>query len=101
MRKYEAMFIIKPDLSEEERKALFNQISDAITKNNGNVLQSSMWLEKRKLFFPMKKYREATYYLVNFTLNPDAVTKIRHAYSLNENILRMLIIKTIEENKHG
>jgi small subunit ribosomal protein S6 len=101
MRKYEAMFIIKPDLSEEERKALFNQISDAITKTDGSVLQSSIWLEKRKLFFPMKKYREATYYLLNFTLNPDAVSKIRHAYSLNENILRVLISVLREEKKDG
>jgi small subunit ribosomal protein S6 len=90
MKKYEAMFIIKPDLSEEDRKALFSQLQDLITKNNGGILQSNIWAEKRKLFFPIKKYREGTYYLLNFTLNPEAVAKIRHACSLNENILRVL-----------
>ena len=31
MNKYEAMFIIKPELSEEEKKTLFAQIAEAIT----------------------------------------------------------------------
>ena len=91
MKKYEAMFIVKPDLAEEEKKALFNQIQELITKNNGSILQSSVWAERRKLYFTIKKCREATYYLVNFTLGPEAITKISHAYSLNENILRVLI----------
>lgn len=91
MKKYEAMFIVKPDLSEEERKALFNQIQELLTKNNGSVQHSNIWAEKRKLFFPIKKCREGTYYLVNFTLEAAAIANIRHAYSLNENILRVLI----------
>ncbi len=91
MKKYEAMFMVKPDLSEEERKALFTQIHDSVTKNNGGILQSNIWAEKRKLFFSLKRCREATYYLVNFTLNPDAITKIRRVWDMNENIFRVLI----------
>jgi len=91
MKKYEAMFIIKPDLSEEERKNLFHQIGDAVTKNSGEISNANIWSEKKKLFFPLKKYREGVYYLMDFTLDPLAVAKIRHAYNLNENILRVLI----------
>lgn len=91
MKRYESMVIIKPDLSEEEKKALFNQISDAVTKNSGTVSAANIWSEKRKLYFPIKKYREGTYYLVNFSVAPEAIAKIRHAYKLNENILRTLI----------
>ena len=76
MKKYEAMFIIKPDLSEDERKNLLTQIGDQVTKNNGNVGQSSIWAERRKLFFPVKKYREGTYYLMNFTLDAGFIEKI-------------------------
>ena len=80
MKKYEAMFIIKPDLSDEEKKALFNQIGEAVTKNNGNVIAASVWSEKRKLFFPIKRYREGTYYLLEFTLAPTSVKDINQAY---------------------
>jgi small subunit ribosomal protein S6 len=91
MKKYEAMFIIRPDLSEDEKKNLLTQIGEQVTKNQGSVGQSSIWAERRKLYFPMKKYREGTYYLMNFTLDAGFIDKIRQAYNLNENILRLLI----------
>lgn len=93
MNKYEAMFIIKPDLSEDEKKALFNQIGDAVTKNQGNVSNGAIWMEKKKLYFPIRKYQEGVYYLLNFTLSPLALKEISHAYNLNENILRVLFTK--------
>lgn len=91
MNKYEAMFIVKPDLPEAEQKALFQQIHESVTKNNGTVEQGAVWSEKRRLFFPIKKHAEGVYYLLNFKLDPLAIKDIRHAYRLNENILRVLI----------
>jgi small subunit ribosomal protein S6 len=96
MTKYEAMFIVKPDLSEEEKKNLFNQIKEAVTKDNIEVTQAAVWSEKRKLYFPLKKYREGIYYLLNFTVGdtaPGVISEITRAYKLNENILRVLITK--------
>ena len=91
MNKYEAMFILKADLSEEERKGVFNQIGEAIQKSNGTVTTSSVWTDKRKLYFPIRKQKDGLYYLVNFSLNPLSIKDIQHAYALNENILRVLI----------
>lgn len=91
MHKYEAMFIVKPSLSEDEKKILFSQLSDVIVKNSGEVSKASIWSERKKLYFPIKKSDEGIYYLVNFSLPAEAVTKIMQAYKLNENILRVLI----------
>jgi small subunit ribosomal protein S6 len=91
MNKYEAMFIIKPDLPEEERKALYSQINEVISKNQGNISNSAVWSEKRKMCFAIKRHHEGVYYLVNFAIAPLAIKDIRHAYNLNENILRVLI----------
>jgi len=92
MNKYEAMFIIKPDLGEEDKKALFNQISDVIVKNEGQVTNASIWSERKKLFFPLKRYKEGTYYLVNFNAPGAALSKISNIYKMNESILRNLIV---------
>lgn len=93
MNKYEAMFIIKPDLPEDERKNLFTQVNDVVTKNNGKVTAANIWAGKRKLNFPIKKFQDGLYYLLNFTASPDAITKVRYAYRLNEGILRVLITR--------
>jgi small subunit ribosomal protein S6 len=93
MNQYEAMFIIKPDLSEDDRKTLFSQLADAVTKNSGVVSAGAVWAEKRKLFFPLKKHREGLYYLLSFEIPPLGVKEINAAYTLNENILRVLITR--------
>lgn len=94
MNKYEAMFIIKPDLSEDEKKALYNQINEAVVKDNGTVSQANVWAEKRKLCYPIKKYQDGTYYLMDFNAEQEAIAKLRHAYKLSEYILRVLITKS-------
>jgi small subunit ribosomal protein S6 len=93
MNKYEALVIVKPDLSEEDRKNVFLQIDEAIIKHKGVISQSGLWAEKKKLFFPIRKYAEGVYYLVSFSSPPLAIKDIRHTYTLNENILRVLITK--------
>lgn len=91
MRKYEAMCIVKPTLSEEERKTVFAQINEAVAKLGGSIAKAGVWAERRKLFFPINKYQEGVYYLVNFSADPSVIAQLKRAYKLNENILRVLI----------
>ena len=91
MKNYEAMFIVKPDLSEEGKKELFNQINDAVVKNQGSVSAGSVWAEKRKFLFPIKKQQEGLYYLLSFSALASAIGEIKRVYQLNEFILRVLI----------
>lgn len=93
MNRYEAMFILKPDMPEEERKTIFNQIAEAVTKNSGTVNEANIWLEKRKLNFKIKRQTDALYYLMSFTSPSAAIDKIRYAYRLNEGILRVMITR--------
>jgi len=93
MNNYEGMFIVRPDLSEEDRKTLCNQIGECITKNGGTLAKIELWAEKRKLCHKIKKYREGTYYLASFKLPPDGIKKVNSIYRMNENIIRVLITK--------
>lgn len=93
MNKYEAMFIVKPDLSEEEAKGVHAAIKDAIAKNGGTVASADVWSERRRLTFTLKKQQEGVYYLVKFSAPSDAVAKLKYAYGLNESILRVLITR--------
>lgn len=93
MNKYEAMVIVKPDLSDEDKKTLFKQIDDAVTKNGGVIAQSGVWAEKRKFYFPINKFMEGIYYLVAFTAPSGAIKETRNIYKLNENILRVLFTR--------
>ena len=91
MKNYEPMFILRSNLNKNQTQELFDQINQTFSKNKAAVTNSSIWAEKKKLNFPIKKCQEGTYYLVNFTSNPQAIAKISQDYKLNENILRVLI----------
>lgn len=93
MNKYEAMVIVRPDLSDEDKKTLFKQIDEAVTKNGGQISSSGVWAERRKFYFPINKFLEGIYYLAVFNAPPAAIKEMRNIYKLNENILRVLFTR--------
>jgi small subunit ribosomal protein S6 len=93
MNNYEAMVIIKSEMAENDRQAALATIHETVTKNSGTVAQSQVWAERRKLAFPIKKHIEGTYYLMQFNAPSNAVTKIKQAYAMNEQILRVMITR--------
>jgi len=105
MKKYEAMFIIKPDLKEEEKSAVMKGIKEQIAKHQGNIESDQIWSERRRLaydLFPIgggTRFKEGMYYLVNFGSEPSAIALLKGAYSLNENILRYMILAVEDKGK--
>lgn len=92
MNEYEGIFIIKPDLSEEDIKTVFKSISDLITKSSGNVKKEENW-GKRPLAYPVKKFKEGYYYKLEFTAPPESIGKLDAAYKLSAGILRAMITR--------
>jgi len=103
MRKYEAMFILRPDLSKEKFSELTKKIHDLITKHEGKVISSQVWSENRKLVYPIRsrgatkqKFDHGTYYLMYFMLSPQKLSDLKFDLNLIEEILRWLIIRRSE-----
>lgn len=94
MAKYEAMFVLQPNVNEEQKKELYAQIGETITKHEGKLINAGVWSEKRKLSYPIKKFIEGIYYLISFELDPGIILKIKQIYQLNENIIRLLITRS-------
>lgn len=93
MPTYEAMFIFKPDLKEDEQKALVEGLEKNL-KESQCVIENSQPFGKRQFAYAIKKHREGIYYLVNFSTNEStAVSRLKHTCSLNESVLRVLVVK--------
>lgn len=92
MNAYEGLFVIKPDLKEEDAKNTYKAISDAVTKNGGAIVKEEIW-GKRLLAYPVKKFKEGYYYKLNFTSPAASITKNEAIYKLNADILRAMITK--------
>ena len=92
MNNYEILFIIKPDLKEEDIKNVTKTITDSVTKNGGTIKKEENW-GKKQLVYPVKKAKEGYYYKLDFTAPSSAVEKLEAGYRLNDNILRTMVTK--------
>ncbi|MBI4974390.1 MAG: 30S ribosomal protein S6 [Candidatus Omnitrophica bacterium] len=89
---YEGLFIINPELKEDDIKNVSKLIGDSITKNGGSLTKEENW-GKRLLAYSIKKFKEGYYYKADFSAPADAIAKLEAAYKLNADILRMMITK--------
>ncbi len=95
MKNYEAMFILKADLNQEEAGKLVKTLEETITSNNGKI-NDSLGLGKKQLAYKIGKYTEGLYQLVHFQIEPAAIKRLKEIYRLNEDIIRLLLIKAEE-----
>ena len=96
MNKYEMMFIVKSQGEEKEVKAVFSDV-EKILKDNKAKISESKDLGLKKLAYPIKKEINGYYGLINFEVAKEAITEIKRRISINESVLRHLIVKKEEE----
>lgn len=92
MNTYEGMFIINPEISDDNIGKVVTSIQEEITKNDGKILQVQA-MGKQHLAYPIKRFKEGYYILLNFSGDGGLIPKILPKYRINENIIRNLIIK--------
>ncbi len=90
MKKYEGMFIVKPDMEKEVLEKTLGSIEETITKNGGRAENCQHWA-RRRLAYPIKKFMEGEYYICNFESEPRSISTLEASCKLNDNILRILI----------
>lgn len=95
MNKYEIMFIVRADITEEEVKNTVKSFEDVLV-NEGAKIVNSKELGQRKLAYEIKKQTRGYYYLLNVECDSKAVNEFDRKALIDEKVIRHLIIK--EEN---
>lgn len=96
MNKYEIMFIVKTTLEGESVKKLTDDLLKIITSSKSKVIEFKE-LGQKKLAYPVKKELNGYYFLLNVEADSKTVDEFKRKVSINENVLRHLIIKLDEE----
>ena len=87
--KYELMYIINPNLSEEETAGIVEKFK-ALVEQNG-TLDEMEEMGKRKLAYEINYISEGYYVLVKFTSAPDFPAELDRVLGITDGILRSLI----------
>jgi len=93
MNKYEIMFIVKPTLSDEERKAVVAKYTKVLTDNNATVTNEKEY-GQRELAYEIKNFKTGFYYLVNLEANDaTAINEFDRQARNTSDIVRHLITR--------
>ena len=95
MRKYEIMYIIRPNIEDEAKKALTERFSGILTDNGAEVLEAKEW-GKRRLAYEINDLRDGYYQIVKVNAEPAAVEEFSRLAKINEDIIRHIVIKEEE-----
>ncbi|GAB7388512.1 30S ribosomal protein S6 [Bacillaceae bacterium] len=95
MRKYEVMYILRPDLEEEKIKGNVERFKNFVTENGGEVTNLEE-MGKRRLAYEIQKYREGYYVVMNFAASAEVVSEIGRLMRISDDILRHLIVREDE-----
>ena len=92
MRDYELIVIISPDVSEEDVPGTIGKVSDFITSKGGAITEVDHW-GKRKLAYPIDRFREGNYVLSRFKFKPGMAAELEANLKISEKILRHLLVR--------
>ena len=92
MTKYEMLYILDADLSDEEKEVIVKRFEDLVTGNGGTVEKTDRWGIK-KLCYPINYKTEGYYVLMTFEAEKTLVVEIKRIAGITDGVIRRLITK--------
>ncbi|HUV76784.1 MAG TPA: 30S ribosomal protein S6 [Desulfobacterales bacterium] len=91
MRRYETIFIIDNDLSEEERSPIFEKLKDLIQQHNGLQVMVDEWGTKR-LAYEIKKKARGYYVCLDYCGSATLVNEIERFFRIDDRVLKYMTV---------
>ena len=89
---YETMYILRPDIPEEEVDNHLKKYSEILEKSGTEVLDSQM-RGKRRLAYPIAKHKEGIYVQLSHAGDGQQIAILEKAMRLSEDVIRYLTVK--------
>lgn len=100
MRRYELMLVIRPDVADDKSQAVVDRTTRQITASGGQIIKVAPW-GRRRLAYPIDRFREGSYHIVLFAAPPEALVELEHGLQITEEVLRHLVTRDERPVKAG
>jgi small subunit ribosomal protein S6 len=96
-RTYELMFIVRPDMPEEELSKLISTLESSVTSGGGTV-KSEIW-GKRRLAYTVRRFNDGIFVLLIIDGTGAIVHELERRLRVTEPVIKFLTVRTDEEIK--
>ena len=95
LRDYELTVVFSPEIAEEDFDTAIERVNQFITEKGGTVIEVNRW-GRRKLAYPIRKFREGNYVFTQLKLQPNQAAGLETNLKSWEDVLRYLLIRSEE-----
>ena len=97
-RLYEVMFIVRPDVVDEELDKLVAGFEATVT-TGGGAIKNSEKLGRRKLAYTVRKFNDGNYILLTIAADGKVVAELERRLRVTEPVIKFITVRMDEEEK--
>ncbi len=97
-RLYEVMFIVRPDVEDEEVEKLITGFSSTVT-TGGGVVRSAEKLGRRKLAYMVRRFTDGNYILLTIEATGPVVLELERRLRVTEPVIKFITVRIDKEEK--
>jgi small subunit ribosomal protein S6 len=97
-RVYEVMFIVRPDVEDEEVDKLIDGFSTTV-KNGGGAVKTVEKMGRRKLAYLVRKFNDGNYVLMTIEASGPVVLELERRLRVTEQVIKFITVRMDEEEK--
>lgn len=91
LRDYELMYIIRPNVADEELAGATGKVEALITNLGGTVSERNPW-GKRRLAYPIDKYEDGYYMVDKIQLDPNRARDLEEQLRISDDVIRHILV---------
>ena len=99
-RAYEVMFIVRPDVTEEDLDKLVSTLQNHAT-SAGATVKNAEKMGKRRLAYDVKKFQEGQYVLLVLNADGKAIHELERRLRVTEQVIKFITVRTDEEQQRS
>ena len=92
MKKYEVMYIVRPNVEKEELKNIINNFNDIFVKMNSEVLELKE-IGLKDLAYEIDHHKKGYYVWLKVNASNEAVAEFNRVVRITETVMRFIVLK--------
>jgi small subunit ribosomal protein S6 len=97
-RTYELMFIVRPDMAEEDQDKLISTLESAVGSSGGQVKNVER-MGKRRLAYTVRKFHDGIYVLLTVEGSGGLIHELERRLRVTEPVIKFLTVRIDQEQK--
>ena len=94
-RKYELVYVVSPDASDDQVTALHTQVEETVTRMSGQLEKTENW-GRRKLAYEIGRHKEGTYVLEVINGSGELMKELDRRLKVLDYVIRHLVVRVDE-----